>query len=428
MRSRFLQAACAGLVFSLAGLAQVSVFPTGDPPATSPQADPPQADPSQLAVISGADARSSLGASVSFGDGGDPGASGAAGFGNPGKQASASLPMWTYTVKAAQDGRTYSGKIVGASPSSTTPASVPVTLVPVVFKITQGGHAYTFDPTQADAGCLGSGNAAFALTQHSPLFSSTSFAINGQNINNTTYGDAFLQAEFWNLTGSSRKSLLALGPPAIGATLTISVNAGTRGNSTATVYAVSGQCGNGLLAVVNINTVDAALQSYIFSHGLNAAQFPFFVTYNAVMSVGSASNLNNCCVLGYHNALGNPGQTYGIAEFEGRDQTLFGGVADVAAASHEVNEWINDPSGANPTPAWGNVGQVSGCQNNFEVGDPLSGTLMPTVTQGGFTYHLQELAFYSWFYGGTSLGTGGKYSSNGTFKGSAKLCPPGGTN
>jgi len=39
-----------------------------------------------------------------------------------------------------------------------------------------------------------------------------------------------------------------------------------------------------------------------------------------------------------------------------------------------------------------------------------------------------ELAYFSWFYGGASLGTGGKFSSNGTFAGAAKLCPPGGTN
>jgi len=41
---------------------------------------------------------------------------------------------------------------------------------------------------------------------------------------------------------------------------------------------------------------------------------------------------------------------------------------------------------------------------------------------------LQELAYFSWSYGGTSLGTGGKFSINGIFAGAAELCPPGGTN
>jgi hypothetical protein len=53
---------------------------------------------------------------------------------------------------------------------------------------------------------------------------------------------------------------------------------------------------------------------------------------------------------------------------------------------------------------------------------------MPPVTVNGFTYHVQELAYFSWFYGGASIGAGGKYSSNGTFRGYARLCPPGGTN
>ncbi len=60
-------------------------------------------------------------------------------------------------------------------------------------------------------------------------------------------------------------------------------------------------------------------------------------------------------------------------------------------------EWQNDPSTVNPTPAWGHIGQVTGCQSNLEVGDPLSGT-STTIKLGGFTYHPQELAFFSWFY------------------------------
>lgn len=44
------------------------------------------------------------------------------------------------------------------------------------------------------------------------------------------------------------------------------------------------------------------------------------------------------------------------------------------------------------------------------------------------TYHLQELAFYSWFFGSTELGkgAGGWYSDNGGFNFFAPICPPGG--
>ena len=85
--------------------------------------------------------------------------------------------------------------------------------------------------------------------------------------------------------------------------------------------------------------------------------------------------------------------------------------------SHEVAEWMNDPFGNNPTPAWGHTGQVAGCQNNLEVGDPLSGTLAPPIYNPAnkFTYHMQELAFFSWFYGAPSVGVNGWFSNNDTF-------------
>jgi hypothetical protein len=346
-------------------------------------------------------------------------------------QAASTLPLFSYT----SGGNT--GSIVGTAPSTQSTTTIPVVVVPVVLRITQGGTTFVFDPTAADNGCLGTGNTGLSLTNQSPLFNNASFTMNGVNVGTTQYIDAFQRGEFWStVNGGNYHVLLS---PTTGPTLTISVSAGRSGNSTAEVFSLSGtQCGSNTgntnphakIGVININTSDPRLQSYITAQGLNAGQFVFFVLYNSVIAGGAANNLNNCCILGYHNALGSPGQTYGIAMFDGRDQTVFSGVADTADMAHEVGEWMNDPGGANPTPAWGGIGQVSGCQGNFEVGDPLSGSLMPTVTMpNGFTYHLQELAFFSWFYHDSpSQGAGGKYSSNGTFGGFAKACPPGGTN
>ena len=46
-----------------------------------------------------------------------------------------------------------------------------------------------------------------------------------------------------------------------------------------------------------------------------------------------------------------------------------------------------------------------------------TGTAMPPVTMpNGFTYHLQELAFFSWFFGAPSVAVNGWYSDNNTFK------------
>jgi len=90
-------------------------------------------------------------------------------------------------------------------------------------------------------------------------------------------------------------------------------------------------------------------------------------------------------------------------------------VSSLATFTYTVTS-SRDPFGNNPTPAWGHTGQASGCQNNLEVGDPLSGTDIPPVKgANGFTYHLQELAFFSWFYGAPSIAANDWFSDNNTF-------------
>jgi hypothetical protein len=107
------------------------------------------------------------------------------------------------------------------------------------------------------------------------------------------------------------------------------------------------------------------------------------------------------------------------------DYSGYFGNNDVTVISHELGEAIFDPTGNNATPQWGMVGQDSspsaGCQKNLEVGDPLSPGFSTATNEwsltgaNGLSYHLQELALFSWFFGGTNLGIPGFYSDNGTF-------------
>jgi hypothetical protein len=76
---------------------------------------------------------------------------------------------------------------------------------------------------------------------------------------------------------------------------------------------------------------------------------------------------------------------------------------------------VNDPFGTNLVPAWG-IGEQTQCQSDLEVGDPLArNDPYRILASNGFTYHLQELANFSWFFGGPSTAANGWYSNGATF-------------
>jgi hypothetical protein len=267
--------------------------------------------------------------------------------------------------------------------------------------------------------------------------------MNGVNVGTTQYVDAFQRGNFWSyvqLTGNAYHTMLSPVVTAPMQNITLSAN-----TSDAALYMWSGtadNCGviplvagstnaNQYFAGVNINTLDPILRSIMTTLGVTKSEFPFFVIYKTYIFAGSALSGGNCCILGYHDSIPEGSanaQTYGISLF-GDSAIPFGGAQDTAIMAHEVGEWMDDPGVLNFVPQWGGIGQVSNCQPNLEVGDPLTGNAISTLMPNGFTYHLQELTYFSWFLGNTpSYGAGGKYSSNGTFSGFAKVCPPGGTN
>lgn len=364
----------------------------------------------------------------------------------------AALPLWQYSLVSPIDGHPYSGAVVGGNPFNRGARTTTLQIVLVPLRIALTGTVRNFDPTSPDTDCLGS-STAFTLTQQSPLFNTVpNFMMNGINMGTVTYPDAIQRAQFWSSVSSVAPAYH------LGMNVTVApvqtITTANDVNSHAASYSFSGTCGVNSTdqdnpvryAAIDINYLDAQLINIVGSLGLTANQFPLFVIYKTIITEGPPGALNgNCCILGYHSTTDNvpanaPGQTYGIGSYFS-PTNIFGGVgsgtSDISALSHEVMEWINDPSGVNLTPEWGNIGQVGGCmvsgashtagQNNFEVGDPLSGNYQAAISMpNGVTYHPQEEAFFSWFFGGTSYGSGGKYSSNGTFSGFAIPCASGG--
>ena len=329
---------------------------------------------------------------------------------------SGGLPTFTSTQT---DGRkTFKFTMVGkdprvhlARPSTTVPAEI------IPLKLVFPG-ATSNDPTVGNS-C----DRTPALTRvlNSPVVKNARWTFGGKTIGTTQYGDAFRRAEFWKFTkpgalnpGYHVKLAFTALPKQ-----TIKVPGADSAES-------STSCGTEML--VGVHWLNKYLRTKVLprlaSRGMVSPRtFPLFLTTN---SVEYTRYVFRCCVFGFHHAYKFRGrvQTYGVADYETSDYfPPSANLHDIEFVSHEIAEWMDDPLDNNPTKPWGNVGQVGGCQNSLEVGDPLTGKTISRKI-GKYTYHLQELAFFSWFYHQKkSIGVNGWYSDNGTFRSPAAPCP-----
>jgi hypothetical protein len=328
-------------------------------------------------------------------------------------QANQTIPLWAYTIVSPVDNKSYTGQMVGRSPFNHGHRTTAIStfLIPVVLTFADTGTV--FDPNSIDApdSCTNT-TSVMSMVANSPIFQNADYNMNGVDVGTTQYVDAFQRANFWSaVQGTSYHTVLngtILSPIAV----TVPVANGSTN---------SGTCG--LYGLMEINWWDNLVQTSILpslaSQGVTPGTLPLFI-FDSVFEYDT--DPSNCCILGYHGSY-TPGgvlQTYSINSWD--TSWTFGG--DISVMTHEVGEWMNDPTGVNPTPAWGNIGQVTGCQTNLEVGDPLTGTLFPSVLLNGFYYSPQELAFFSWYYRqAPSIGTGGMYSDNFTFNtGAGPVC------
>ena len=343
------------------------------------------------------------------------------------------LPLWSFSVLSDRDGNQYTGVMVGTNPfnEGSGHTRVATQVIPIIFKthtvatgVGAGGDSdhnprqYHLQPHPARQRLSGSrNNNPLRLFLQSPILQSADFNYGGVDVGTTQTTDAFQRANFWKVIDREDYHV-TLSPITTFDPFVIDVPAANGLALATTSLGPPAFCAP--MAIVDINLVDLFINNNILpalaSRGVNHGTFPILFLYNAVMSGGDPRDLNNCCILGYHGT-GNSDstQTYSPMDF---DSTGLFGVSglDTTTASHEVAEWMDDPFGNNLTPAWGHTGQVPGCQNNLEDGDPLSGTEAPRIVmRNGFTYHLQELAFFSWFFNSRSIGVNGWFSDNGTF-------------
>lgn len=362
------------------------------------------------------------------------------------------LPLWTFDILASRDDAHHQGAIVGRSPfNSFGTDKIPTYIVPLIIRthqvatginpktlvLTAGPGDTTSDPTAADDVCLKAPNDVPAtLVRQSPILTPTRFVLGGKDFGTTQYIDAFQRAEFFKALGKNVDDYhLLLAPVRTLEPIVVDVppNEGIAIDDPNFFVPDFHFTICAPLQLVDLTWFDGYVQGTIIpaleKQGVEAGALPILVSYDAAFPGGNVLNLNTCCAVGYHNATGVPflTHTYSVADFD-RSQFFVGPPdgLDTEVLAHEIGEWANDPLTDNQTPPWGGTGQVVGaCQGNLEVGDPLSGTDLPPVKMpNGFTYHLQELAFFSWFFGQPSIGIDEVFSDNGTFITDAgHLCP-----
>jgi hypothetical protein len=319
------------------------------------------------------------------------------------------MPTWNGSFTF---GSAYPFTMIGTDPAlGSKSTTVKTIIVPVIFSFSGGT---VLNPTKK---VCGGKSSALTLTRQSPIFQSFDYPTGGTSVGKSQYGDAFQRANFWaNVSTTSPKYHVLLSKTGQTAAVKVIV-------PPADGFVTGGSCAS--IGEVDIGWFDGVVVPQLLSHfgQIKPNVLPIFLNYNVFMT-----EFGSCCILGYHSAgvTANGIQTYADAAFS--DPGIFSvAIEDVMALGHEVAEWMDDPLGTNPTPPWGNIGQVSGCQNNLEDGDALTGTVFTETGSNHFTYHLQDLTVLSFFSRVTpSTSANGWYSFIGTFLNPSKACPPGG--
>jgi hypothetical protein len=265
--------------------------------------------------------------------------------------------------------------MIGTNPANgSVTTNVPLVIVPLQFKFSDG------TVLSATSNVCHDTKTTVARVRASPLIVKTvTFKPGGTNVGTTQYIDAFQRANFWTtVSGVSSNYHVLLTPVTVKPLQTITVSGNTN----------AGPCAR--IGTMDINAFDLKARNLISSLGIPATSLPLFLDYNTFLTSGG-----QCCILGYHSAT-STNHTYAFASYSDPGIFTATGIRDIHATSHELGEWLDDPFGNNIVPVWGNVGQVSGCSNVLEVGDPVTGKAFNVIV-GGFTYHPEDLVFLSWF-------------------------------
>jgi hypothetical protein len=377
------------------------------------------------------------------------------------------IPMWLGSETV--DSNIYDFAMVGTDPTAKNGTAITVTTRIVPLRVSSG--ATVFDPENNDS-CSPSKTPALDMVQNSPMFLHTSNATLPSPLKPLgpgQYASLFQRASFWTYINPKATSPKPINPGYQVNFQEVLSNAEERDAYTIQIidpsiaidptmpYQINGNvqpkqsswCSS--IAVIEVNQLDALLQNTIIpkmktTSDVTPTNLPIFLLANVAMYDATIAG-QPCCILGYHNAYksittgATAGrlQTYIVVNYDSTAGMLntgaFPTAPDIAALSMVLPGWIDNPTTLNVTPNWsGTINGVTQCQTALEVGFPSglqSAMLLQAITMPSkVVYHVQDLAFKSWFYRDGVLpnttpnsGLGGNYSLLGTFTSAALPCP-----
>jgi hypothetical protein len=364
-----------------------------------------------------------------------------------GTKASGTVPMWLCSsgIQCAN----YQFAMVGTDPTAKNGSAVTITtrIVPLRITSSASSPAAVFDPEINDI-CSPSRTPALNMAQNSPMFVNLKISTLPkalQLLGTGQYASLFQRASFWTYINPKATSPKPINPNYQVDFHQVLLNSEDRpaetieiipsGTIPTSAYQIVGAvqpqqpgwCSQ--IGVIEVNQLDALLQNTIIPKlkgaGLTPTTLPIFLLANVVMY---DSTLPGCFIIGYHNAYLSTStgatagklQTYIVVNYDSTAGMLntgaFPGAPDSTALSTVLAGWIDNPTTLNVAPSWPINGVASPCQTALEVGFPPNLTLQTITMPSKVVYHVQDLAFKSWFYrdGGSSAtpnsGLGGSYS------------------
>ena len=328
---------------------------------------------------------------------------------------------------------------VGNPPTAPGTTIFDVAVVPVIVKLldVNGNVKFVLNPTKPLYVPVNSNTTFTALNavDNSPIFSSQKFILGSTTLGTVQWGEMAERASFWKYPGTHFKSWhveMATFPITPSETLDVP-NGSWYGLSEPNTYGV------------DATVLDPFLLKIAKKYPKGV---PILLTYNIGEDTTKlparkpgARNITGCCAFGYHDLYTQGGFTSFFIWGSYLDAPGFG-APDLTALSHEVAEFMHDPTGNNLVQSWPVPGsfplpwsppyKFTKCQGNLEVGDPLEdrsgGEVQYDIKTSVMDYHFQNVVTASWLMQASpSFSVNGWYTLKGTVDGEfaapAPVCP-----